>query len=375
MKQPSIKCISISDVHLGNKRNTATEIISNLNAFFNDYKPIDDLDILFIAGDLFDTFLQLATPDSAEITIWMNRLVMWCARNNIRLRVLEGTPSHDWRQSRLFETVISVNGVRLDFKYVDTLYIEHIEDLGIDVLYVPDEWSPSTDKTLEQVRGLLASNGINKVDLAIMHGQFGYQLPSAAMKAPRHDENAYLNLVRHFISIGHVHVHSVYGRILAQGSFDRLSHNEESPKGGIEFTIHSDGSREFFFIENKRAKIFKTVTCKDKDIDVALRYIDKQTKSLPIDSHVRIRASKMHPIMSGVDELKNRYPHFVITKIAIEEEVEETELALEEVIEHYSAIAIDKMNITDLLLAEIVDKNQLTNTQVAYITNELRGVL
>ena len=79
----------------------------------------------------------------------------------------------------------------------------------------------------------MITSGLTKVDYAVMHGQFDYQLPKHITGMPRHDSQKYLDIVKHYIFIGHIHTHSVYDRIIAQGSFDRLTHGQEEPKGYV----------------------------------------------------------------------------------------------------------------------------------------------
>lgn len=365
MIKKSIRYLTLSDIHLGHPRNKTHDIIRALDLFFDGYSSRTDLDIIFLAGDVFDRLLDFSMIDIPEITFWVNRLVDYCARNKIKLRVLEGTPSHDWGQSEIFNTMEKVLTNQVDMKYVKTLSIELIKDLGLSVLYVPDEWNASTDKTLEEVKALLNENHLPQVDIAVMHGNFAYQLPIQAVKAPRHNETEYLSLVKYFITIGHIHTHSVYERILAQGSFDRLAHGEEEPKGGIECVIHPDGRGEFFFIENKEAKIFKTITLKSKDVDASIEQIERQTRGLKTDSYVRIRASKDHPAIIGFDELKKRFPLFVMTKITKEEEAEISHNLIDDVSEDvlYTPITITKDNVGNLLLDAVNAAAPLTARQ------------
>lgn len=368
MNKPEIAYLVISDIHLGNKRNRTSDIIDNLGVFFDNYKPRSDLDIIFIAGDVFDRLLDFSTDDMSETMIWALQLLNYCHVNKIKLRILEGTPSHDWMQSNIFETVLKICKYDVDFKYMTTLCIEFIEDLGINVLYLPDEWNISTDVTFEQIQSLLSENNLNHVDVAIMHGSFGYQLPNAAMKAPRHNEEAYLGIVKYFINIGHVHKFSNRGRILAQGSFDRLSYGEEEPKGGTLCRIRNDGSCEYSFIENVGAKKFITIQLKGNDIDSGIRQIEKKTANLPIDAYVRIKAKKDHPLLLALDEIKKRFPYFVISKITLEEEAETLTNSLIDEIDHkntYEAITICPDNIEMLLFAEIKIRHDLTENQLA----------
>lgn len=358
-----VSCLTISDIHLGHKRNKTKDIIKNLDTYFDDYSvnsQFSKVDIIFIAGDLFDRLLMFSDKDVDLIYMWLFRLMRFCLRFNIKLRLLEGTPSHDWKQSSNALSLCSLLP-NLDFKYVDTLSIEYIADFDCHVLYIPDEWNASTDVTLQQVKVLLKEANLSQVDIGVFHGSFGYQLPAAAVNAPRHSETEYLNIVRHYITIGHIHVFSVFERILAQGSFDRISHNEEEPKGGILFTISESKGNSFTFIENKNAKIFRTVLLKSKDLDKSLRQIAKEISSIPDDSFVRIKATKDHPLYVAFDELKIRFPMYNFTKANIEDEADEENIVRSAVslVKDYSPITINKDNIVNLILLEVEQKHNL----------------
>jgi DNA repair exonuclease SbcCD nuclease subunit len=358
----------ISDLHLGHRQTLAAEIIRHLGPFFNHYRPRQDLDILFLAGDVFDRLLTYPMDEVVETTFWAAQLLRYCAANGIRLRVLKGTPSHDWEQSRLFETLAQALEVPVDLKYVRTLYIEYMEDLDFYVLYVPDEYHPDPAVTFKEVQALMARLGLSQVDIAVMHGQFNYQLPPGATRIPRHQEADYLGIVRHFISIGHVHTFSVYDRIIAQGSFDRTAHGEEGPKGGVECYIRPDGQDEYYFIENTEAKPYKTVPITSKTFERGLEALKKATAALPPDARVRIRAKKDNPVILAFDEVKKAFPFFVWSKVTAEDEGDHPPPTLldPQLVSQaqYTPITITPENIKPLLLEGIQKKHSFTPRQM-----------
>jgi len=369
MTKDVIKYLVFSDVHLGNPRNDALDIISNIKEMLKSYDRKNKLDIIFIAGDLFDRLITLPSDTATESLLFMAWLLNFCARNQTKLRVLEGTPSHDWLQCKQFETTISVSQLPIDFKYITTVHVEHMEDLDIHVLYVPDEWDPSTDKTYEDVLSELKARHVSKVDIAIMHGQFGYQLPAHIQKIPRHNEENYLNIVKYFISIGHIHTSSVFSRILAQGSVDRLSHNEEEAKGMMECHIYRDGQMEYFFIENKNAKVFKTIDISELDSNKAMKKIDKLVSTLPFGSYVRLKALSDHPTLNHFDEVKKKYPSVIWSKKVLDQK--ETNINDDDLIrtfeQDYAPILLTRNNLHDLLMTRIKsDPNHIDALTLRY---------
>jgi DNA repair exonuclease SbcCD nuclease subunit len=340
----------LSDIHLGHRRNTTKEILQNLYAALPNDAETANLDIIFLAGDVFDDLLSLSDEDILDIDLWIAHLLRICKRHGIMLRVLEGTPGHDWKQSQRFEAINEVAEIGADLKYIKELSIEYVRD-GYSVLYVPDEWNDTTDKTLSQVHDLLRAHGLDKVDMAIMHGQFEFQLPPH-IKAQKHSSEAYLKLVRDLIFIGHVHIHSSFDRIVAQGSTDRLTHGEEAPKGHVRFTIRQNGDNDWHFVETINAKKFVTVRCIDMTLEDTLAEVDRKVLDLPETSFVRIEANHDNPIFSNMELLIRKYPTFTWSKLAREADEESKEVIEDETV--YVPITLTRDNLLDLLLDRIL---------------------
>lgn len=304
-----LKMAVASDIHLGHRQNPTRDIIKSLMLAFPDNAETADLDIIYLAGDVFDDRLPLPVEEVGEIEIWVSIFLKLCKKHDILVRVLEGTPGHDWQQSRIFTIVNQLADIGADLKYVKDHSIEYIERYGITVLYVPDELEGGPDKTLSQTKELLRAKGLDKVDYAIMHGQFEYQLPPH-IHANKHDSAAYLALVRELIFIGHVHTHSRFDRIIAQGSVDRLTHGQEEPKGHVRVTAWENGDKEITFVENTNAKRFDTIVCTGLSIEDTIAKIDIAVKDLPDGSFVRIEAEHKHPIFADKFAMVRRYPTF-----------------------------------------------------------------
>jgi hypothetical protein len=373
MKVKQINLASISDIHLGNTRNRAPEIIANLRDAIRDDAETSQLDIIFLAGDVFDNLLLLPDEEVLEIDLWISSVLRICGKYSIKLRILEGTPRHDWRQSKRFEILNEVMDKPADLKYFTTISIEHIEDLGIDVLYVPDEATPSPEQTLKVVRELMQSKGLEKVDFACMHGAFEYQIPMIS-RDHKHDSAAYLDLVRYLITIGHVHQFSQLDRIVAQGSFDRLTHGQEEKKGFIKATVYQSGEWEVTFIENKGAKKFVTLKCPQDTLEETLLEIDLLVKTLPYGSYIRLDLNRGHPLLASNDPLIRRYPGIVWEKI-VRSTQEEDEIV--EVVDDdsYTPIAIHADNIVGLLMNRIELDDALSQAVVDRSQELLRSLV
>lgn len=305
-KSPGVfRYLSLGDVHLGHRSTPASMIIRNLELTITD-ELLKEVDMLIITGDLFDRQLNNGDEVVHQINRWITLLMLRCAAYKVMIRIVEGTPSHDREQSRFFtEQRINAN-IDVDLHYTKNLSIEYIERLDSYFLYVPDKHNPSTDITLKEVKQLMAELGIEKVDFAIMHGAFSYQLP-AIVPEPTHKEDEYLALVRHQILIGHVHLMTINERILAAGSFDRICHNDEVAKGMFKVTVKEDGKWERVFIENRGAKKYVTLECHGMDTKQLNFAIREFIKDLPKGSSVRLRCNPNDVANGDIDTYRREY--------------------------------------------------------------------
>lgn len=286
-KPGEFKFVSLGDVHLGHRTTPTAHIIRNLEQTITP-EILKEIDMLIITGDLFDRQLNNGDDSVHLINRWITRIMYECVAYDVMLRVVEGTPSHDREQSKFFTEQKAMAGIDIDLHYTKNLSIEYIEKLDAYFLYVPDKHNPSTDVTLLEVKKQMAELGIEKVDFAIMHGAFSYQLP-AIVPEPTHNEVEYLQLVRHHILIGHVHLMTIHERILAAGSFDRICHNDESPKGMFKVTVKANGDWEHMFIENRGAKKYVTLDCHGMDTKQLNYAVKEFIKDLRAGSSVRLR--------------------------------------------------------------------------------------
>lgn len=343
--------VCASDLHLGHRQNHASAMVKGLNRYLCDDKLLAETDVLFLAGDVFDSLLPGNSDQLEFIYDWIINLLNQCAKHDVILRVLEGTPSHDWKQSWRFEAFNTHLGSRVNLKYVRDLSIEHIEPLGISVLYVPDEYNDTTEKTLTQAKNLIRQQGLSKVDVAIMHGNFDYQLPPF-VPAQKHSAEEYLALVNGPIFIGHHHTHSSMERIIAQGSFDRTAHGQEEAKGFAK--VHYQGTPDFKweFVENELACRYVTVDCNNLSITEILDKLDDRLRTVPDYSHVRIHAETTNPIFTNIEVVTSRYPliHWG-RKLETESGTYSNSVDTESMVEAlYVPVTITRDNIVDLLI-------------------------
>lgn len=351
----------ISDIHLAHPRTNTYHIIENLRKAFPDDEATGKLDVLFFAGDVFDRLMSLPQDEVDAIQEWIGDLLRICAKRNILVRVLEGTPSHDWRQSKQFVNVNNTLDNPANLKYVDVLSIEVLPELdNLSVLYVPDEWNADASVTWQQVGELMSIHGLDKVDVACMHGSFDYQLPIESAK--NHNSEAYLGLVRHFIGIGHVHIRterSMAGHssvILAQGSFDRLSHGEEAAKGHYRACISPAGNYHWF-VENTGARLYKTLDCRHLTVDETIGLLE-QYEQEPENSSFRLLIHRGETVHHGLKDLRKRFPQFRLSTQLDELKTQEEVVLTAQQAPVEKPISITPTNINHMVLERMKRQGQ-----------------
>jgi len=302
----SIKILVLSDIHLGHAKNKTIDIITNLRRFFKTYrKYILTTDIIVISGDIYDKLLPSNSYDFVLINKWLTEVVMFAKEYSIKVRILHGTPSHDFNQPKLAYKFIKGLDIDIDLKYYDILDIEYIEEYNINIMYLPDEWKPTSKEIYRDVKDKLIEHNLSKVDVAIMHGAFNFQLPDFLEDTLEPED--YLNIVNGPIIIGHVHDYRVMDRIYVPGSFDALTHADSNPKGGLIINYDIEHNKiTHKFLENRYKLRFRTINVLNKSIDNIKKQLYKINDNK--NQYVRLLVNKDSTIGVSLNDLKNEFP-------------------------------------------------------------------
>lgn len=349
--------LELGDVHLGHP-NTETEmVVRNIRTLIPDNSKTAEVDLIIIAGDLWHTLLSFS-DDSVYIgQMLIGYLLQLCIKYDIVLRILEGTPSHDWRQSREFITQNEKLEKKADVRFITDLSIEHVEKLGISILYVPDEWRSTCSETWQDILVLMEQQRIEKVDFAVVHGTFPHQMPSYLHDIlDMHDPHKFMSIVRKYIFAAHIHIHAMWERIIGAGSTDRLCHGEEEPKGIIRVTIKNGCDDIIEFIENKNAKKYVTIDCHELDTDAVLKVVKEKIDELPNGSFVRIRANKLDQAVGAYHAFMDLYPQFQWSLSVDDRSEKPSVLELEDRRREIQTVHLSRENLSTLLLNRIREK-------------------
>lgn len=341
-----------SDSHLGHNKTPTSHLIHVLSTMIPDNEITGELDLIIIAGDFFDRDLQLYQDEVYEIQLWISAFLRMCKKRNIIVRYVEGTPRHDWKQPKLFVQLNEMLNIGADVKYFDTVDIEYIPLLDINILYIPDEFKTTTQETQMVVMDVMRAKNLTTVDFVAMHGAFPHQLPKAShAKAQLHDPDFFLRITKYFIFVGHIHQYSQYDRILAAGSTDRYSHNDEKPKGMIDVVVNRDTDlHDIRFIENKQASVFKTVNAVGLDEEASMDLLRKTIRRYGVKFHLQVEAKVNDAIHRIIDKFLLTYKEIDWKFKRIEDKRQEPISNIAELFKH---VSLNKENIIDVLLQRV----------------------
>lgn len=372
-----IKYLAFGDQHLGHTRNSTEDKINALNEFFKvNEKEFKDVDIIISHGDEFDRIINNGTDEFKLIFTWFLNLVKFCHTHKIKLRFVEGTSSHSFKQLEILSVMINLLNFDVDLKYFDALTIEYMEDLDLSILYVPDELNHKAKDTFVEIKALLKEHNLTQVDIAAVHGAFHFQLPMVYLESS-HTEEDFLSVVKHYITVGHIHTPMIYERIIGQGSVDRDKHGEEEAKGAmlLELDRTGMGKDKFTFIENKKAKIFKKLTINQTEYDKVVNYLDKNILKYPKDSYFMLNMPFDSPILAYYDDIRINYKNynFKINKLGLEEYTAKLGDSIIKTKE-LKVVSITKDNIKSLIDEEI-KITKLDNNELQILNEELKELL
>lgn len=316
-----------SDLHLGHARTPTEHIATNLLKAFPDNPETAELDLIILAGDIMDQLITLPTSTVVtEIEMWILSFLVLCAKYDIEVYIVEGTPRHDRKQSYLFDHLNTMYKIGAKVTYVQKLTVHRSERWGATFLFVPDEHAADQHQVYLDAAKAVRTAGLEKVDYGIMHSAFEYHYPPN-LNLPSLDSALFMSLVLEWIFIGHIHVHRVYERIINAGSFDRLTFGEEEPKGHYRVKSYGNGTvgDEVKFIENVDAKRYDTIDVTGLDLKAVEAAI--AAKNMPMSSNLRLLCDKTDQAFFAERELQNTFLSFrIVVKAKKEKKAEDSSL-------------------------------------------------
>lgn len=374
--------LHITDVHTLNDavptRRIAHEFLTVVEEAGVRLGGLQNLDYLKLTGDFFDTIGLMTREDGAAAVGLISAILNLCAVNDIKLRVLEGTPSHDNKQNKHFVELNEVRQKPCDLRYIEDIELYTEED-GLRVIAVPDKARGTCDKIKAEVAKLLSNEPSGKVDLMLTHGTYlHHHLPGVL---DVHDGQWYSSKVEYLVLNGHIHTPSFRDRILTGGSLTRLNHGEEEAKGAHLITLDRTARTfEVEFIENKGATLFNTYSYPQASIEEIQEDVVRQLETAPrlAEGHIRILHPKGLPIKELVKVLGKTYPNCKLKAETLKESGEiEADRSLVDKDDAFSAINLKPMTKESLpgMLADKLKGQGIEEPHAKAALQLLSGVL
>lgn len=321
-KNPNyLNIFEASDIHLGHNRTPTEWITANWLVALPDNPETAELDVLILAGDILDRLVTLPTSSVVtEVELWVLYNLQLCAKYDIEIMIVEGTPRHDRKQSYLFNHINTLYKVGASVTYVQKLSVVRMDRWNATFLFVPDEHAADQHQVYEDAAKAVRAAGLEKVDFAIMHSAFEYHYPPG-LNLPSLDSALFQSLVLEWIFIGHIHIEQVYERIINAGSFDRLTFGEEGRKGHFRVKAYGCGTvgDEVKFIENTNAKRYDTIDVSSLSLTEVEKAIT--AKEMGMSTNLRLICGKQDPAFFAESELQASFPAFRIVVAAKKEKI------------------------------------------------------
>lgn len=283
-----VRILSISDIHFGNTQLDPDQLANNFRQYV--LSQFATIDLLIIAGDFFDTALSLSDTLTPSVISVMSDLLQCAAQHNVVVRILRGTFSHERTQGVYFQLLHTLYKFTNDLRYIDTIAVENIDRFDLRILYMPDDLPyQNSDAAMLVVQQKMQMLGWETVDYAIIHGYLDYTVPVGITQPRGTYDRRQFSFVQRYVISGHVHTPQMCDKFLNNGSFDRLAHGEEEPKGFI--LIDDDGiTAHVRFVQNLGATPFITLDlCNAPTGDIAMQKFISLVECYPVDRLLYVR--------------------------------------------------------------------------------------
>lgn len=326
----------ISDVHIGAL--DADELYMQLKEeFIKSIKNLPILDFIVITGDLIDKKISMNSNHAMVLLKFIDDIksIMSERDNEVKLRIIKGTESHDNRQLEVLHSVLQ--GV--DYKIINVVESEELFP-NFNVLYIPEEYVDDMEEYYKDY--ILDIDKETRYDMIFGHGMVNEAVFSAKTqeseitmpKAPIFKTEKLLANCKGPVFFGHIHNRqTIRKRFYYIGSFTRWAFGEEGDKGfNVVAYTPSTHNYKVDFIKNKLAKDFVTV-------DIGL------------DSGIFRKNNVIDQVSYLQDVITSMNEDFIRLRIDIPEDYEEVQLftnTISTVFSKYKNVKLKIINNTKL---------------------------
>ena len=228
--------VAVGDIHWGaldaDKQRLELSIIP-------EYLEQHDIDLLVICGDYFDHKLMLNSQASLQSVDFMSQLIQLSHRkgHEFKIRVFDGTRSHDYDQLEVFQPFDDGDIFRL---FRQNTFEETLP--GLKCLYAPDENIDNSEYYTLYNDNIFVNDG----DIMFFHGNFDNMLGGLLVNDETEqahnvvfEYDVFSRLYNVMIG-GHWHDADNIGKMYYTRSVNRWKFGEDRPKGFIHCVYNTD---------------------------------------------------------------------------------------------------------------------------------------
>lgn len=272
--------VHISDLHFGTV-NPKTEFDILYDQFIMKIMRMPRIDIISVNGDLFDHKLLSNSDSVLYATLFVDELCKVARQYNATLILIDGTPSHECGQLKLFYHYL--NDPTLDIRIVTN--IQYVYTHGATILCIPE--LHGVDESVYQ--NYLYQNYCDQV--------FGHMTYNGAVFGNNVGTGRLFNIedflrCRGPIISGHVHKPGCFDKHFYYcGSPLRYKFGEEEPKGFLIVIMDLDNQRYYTSFEEITSFRYDTIELDDiisNDPKKVIDYINDLKVNQGID-HLKIK--------------------------------------------------------------------------------------
>lgn len=272
--------VHISDLHFGTV-NPKTEFDILYEQFIMKIMRMPRIDIISVNGDLFDHKLLSNSDSVLYATLFVDELCKVARQYNATLILIDGTPSHECGQLKLFYHYL--NDPTLDIRIVTN--IQYVYTHGATILCIPE--LHGVDESIYQ--NYLYQNYCDQV--------FGHMTYNGAVFGNNVGTGRLFNIedflrCRGPIISGHVHKPGCFDKHFYYcGSPLRYKFGEEEPKGFLIVIMDLDNQRYYTSFEEITSFRYDTIELDDiisNDPKKVIDYINDLKVNQGID-HLKIK--------------------------------------------------------------------------------------
>ena len=373
----NIKGLVIGDIHFG--IDESERLYEELNKLVIQDIRDNDYNYIILNGDTFDKKITLNEHAAVLAITFMSTMMEISAQKKTKVRILQGTKTHDLNQIQIFAHYS--RDPKYNFDIITKVKEEELFD-GFNVLYIPEE---SLENQFEYYKSYKTPE---RYDMIFGHGTWSFKAFSNQIEVSNDNkvssspvliEDEWIPTLKKNgkIIFGHIHEKNIHSsqRIIYPGSFTTWTHGYGNLKGYVR-VIHTEEETRVIFANNTLTPTYETVhiNASDMTVDELLEIIEsKKTIADRISfkiSNIEKEFSKV--ILRNYEKEKRLSFSFEISNTLLESQKMSEEM--DEFVKKYSYILQNKISVEEMV-QRFMKEDMNIDIQLDFIKECLKEVV